>query len=64
LPSQLCCLLGVGGICVGNTAMSVCGAVQGQCFCWQYAGNLPGTVQSVSGKCTAACGGSTDIPWN
>ena len=64
-PSQLCCLLGVAGVCVGNTAMSVCGAVQGQCFCWQYAGNLPGTVQSVSaGKCTAACGASTDIPWN
>ena len=63
--SQTCCLLGVGGACVGNTASSVCGAVQGQCFCWQYAGNLPGTVQAVgSGKCTAACGARTDAPWN
>jgi hypothetical protein len=62
--SSLCCALGVGGICLlGSTATSECGAVQGQCFCWQYAGPVPGTVQSVSGKCTAACGASTDTPW-
>jgi hypothetical protein len=65
LGSQLCCALGVGGICLlGSTATSVCGAIQGQCFCWQYAGPFPGTVQAVSGKCTAACGASTDSPWN
>jgi hypothetical protein len=45
--------------------MSVCGSVQGQCFCWQYAGSHLGTVQAVfGGKCTAACGSNTDVPWN
>jgi hypothetical protein len=63
--SSLCCAVGLGGICLlGNTAMSVCGSVQGQCYCWQYGGNAPGTVQAVSGKCTAACGASTDPAWN
>ncbi len=64
--SQICCALGLGGLCLlGSTAMSVCGSVQGQCFCWQYSGGAPGTVQAVgSGKCTAACGASTDVSWN
>ena len=63
--SALCCAVGLGGICLlGSTAMSECGSVQGQCFCWQYAGPFPGTVQAVKGKCTAACGASSDTPWN
>jgi hypothetical protein len=63
--SSLCCAVGLAGLCLlGSTAMSECGAVQGQCFCWQYSGNAPGTVQAVSGKCTAACGSTSDTPWD
>ncbi|HTB73334.1 MAG TPA: hypothetical protein VK762_08810 [Polyangiaceae bacterium] len=63
--TSLCCAVGLGGLCLlGSTAMSECGAAQGQCFCWQYSGNAPGTVQVVSGKCTAACGSTSDTPWN
>ncbi len=63
--SSLCCLLGVAGLCVGTTATSMCGSASGKCLCWQYAGNAPGTVQSVgSGKCSAACGSASDTKWN
>jgi hypothetical protein len=62
--SSLCCALNLVGLCVGTTSESICGSVQGNCFCWQYSGNAPGTVQAVSGKCTAACGATTDPAWN
>jgi hypothetical protein len=63
--SSTCCLLGALGACVGSMATSMCGSVGGKCLCWQYAGNAPGTVQSVgNGKCTAACGSTSDTSWN
>ena len=63
--SQVCCAIGLGGLCLlGSTATSVCGAAQGQCRCWQWGGPAPGTVQTVSGKCTAACGATSDPAWN
>jgi hypothetical protein len=62
--SSLCCGL-LGSCILSNTAQSVCGSVQGKCVCWQYAGPAPGTVQVIgSGKCTAACGSTTDTTWN
>lgn len=61
--SSLCCALNLVGLCVGTTSESICGSVQGTCFCWQYSGNAPGTVQTVNGKCTASCGSTSDPAW-
>jgi len=63
--SSKCCALSALGLCVGATASSVCGIVGAACYCWQYGGNLPGTVQRESpSACTATCGASGDPGWN
>jgi hypothetical protein len=64
--SKKCCLLDALGLgCIGNTAASVCGTVAGTCYCWQYGGNLPGTLQTESpSSCSASCGASADPAWN
>jgi hypothetical protein len=64
--SSKCCALSALGLCLaGATAQSECGIVAGACYCWQYAGNYPGTVQSESpSACTASCGASGDTAWN
>jgi hypothetical protein len=62
-PSSTCCGLFVG-ICLGTTASSECGSVGGKCYCWQYAGQNIGTVQTVSGNCSASCGSGSDPSWN
>jgi hypothetical protein len=66
--SSKCCLLNLLGACVGNSAYSVCGTVNGQCYCWQYdhgAGDAPGTVQQVNpSACSAICSSSGNPTWN
>jgi hypothetical protein len=63
--STVCCGgLSALGVCLGTTDSSMCGAARGQCGCWQYSGTAVGTVQSPAGKCTAACGATSDPAWN
>ena len=48
-----------------SVARSVCGTSGGACYCWQYAGPHPGTVQAPEGfPCGASCGGAPDPTWN
>lgn len=63
--SSKCCLLSALGACIGTTSYSVCGTVGKNCYCWQYAGTAPGTVQTMSSSnCGASCGAGSDPPWN
>jgi hypothetical protein len=64
--SSVCCV--VAGLCTvltQPTTQSVCGASGGKCYCWQYAGPNPGTVQAGSpSNCVAVCGSGSDPAWN
>ena len=62
-PSTVCCGVNLG-ICLGTTAHSVCGSAGVGCYCWQYQGPNPGTVESESSGCSASCGSSGDPSWN
>jgi hypothetical protein len=64
--STVCCgAVNAIGLCLGQSDSSVCGAVGGSCYCWQYSGTNQGTVQPIgSGKCAASCGSSGDPQWN
>jgi hypothetical protein len=63
--SSKCCDLSALGLCVGTTSSSVCGVVGSSCYCWQYSGNAPGTVQTESPtSCSATCGSGSDPAWN
>jgi hypothetical protein len=62
--SSKCC--GLLGTCLlASTAQSICGVVNGACYCWQYAGSYPGSVQAEpASACTASCGAGSDPSWN
>jgi hypothetical protein len=63
--SSKCCLLSALGACIGTTSSSICGTVGNKCYCWQYVGTAPGTVQTMSSaNCSAVCGAASDPPWN
>lgn len=61
-PSSTCCGAQIV-VCLGQTASSVCGTLNGKCYCWQYSGPQSGRVESP-GSCSASCGSSSDPSWN
>jgi hypothetical protein len=53
------------GLLCSTTATSICGSAGGKCYCWQYTGQYPGTVQTESASaCSATCGASSDPKFN
>ena len=60
------CTKSTSGLCLSLSlsAQSVCSTGAAACDCWQFAGPNQGTVQRVTGACTAACGTSGDPAWN
>jgi hypothetical protein len=66
------CTVSTASLCLGGllggqgvSASSVCSSGAATCYCWQYSGPNQGKVQTITGACTATCGGSgSDPQWN
>jgi hypothetical protein len=62
--TMVCC--GLLGTCLlADATQSACGIVGSSCYCWQWVGGYPGTLQAEPlSACTATCGAKSDKTWN